>query len=83
MDWGGGLVWLATNDTGSPSTETIRATVAASGGHATLIRGPEELRATVPVFQPPSDSLAKLSARIKGGFDPLGILNPGRMYAGV
>ena len=83
MDWGGGLVWLATNDTGSPSTETIRATVAASGGHATLIRGPEELRATVPVFQPPSDSLAKLSARIKDGFDPLGILNPGRMYAGV
>ena len=83
MDWGGGLVWLATNDTGSPSTETIRATVAASGGHATLIRGPEELRATVPVFQPQSDGLAKLSARIKDGFDPLGILNPGRMYAGV
>ncbi len=83
LDWGGGLVWLAATDAGSRSAETIRASVAASGGHATLIRGPEELRAAVPVFQPQSDGLAKLSARIKDGFDPLGILNPGRMYAGV
>jgi glycolate oxidase FAD binding subunit len=41
------------------------------------------LRAAIPVFEPPSDGLAKLSARIKESFDPLGILNPGRMYAGV
>lgn len=83
LDWGGGLVWLAASGAETLTAETIRTAVAASGGHATLIRAPEELRAAVPVFQPQSDGLAKLSARIKEGFDPLGILNPGRMYAGI
>ena len=53
------------------------------GGHATLVRASEELRVAVPVFEPQSNGLARLSARVKEGFDPFGILNPGRMYAGV
>lgn len=83
LDWGGGLVWLAVPQTDAASADAIRAAVAETGGHATLIRAPDELRAAVPVFEPPSEGLAKLSARIKESFDPLGILNPGRMYAGV
>jgi glycolate oxidase FAD binding subunit len=34
----------------------------------------------VPVFEPQAEALAALSARLKAQFDPLGILNPGRMY---
>jgi len=83
LDWGGGLIWLAVPQTNSESADALRAAVAETGGHATLIRAPEELRAAVPVFEPQTDGLAKLSARIKAGFDPLGVLNPGRMYAGV
>ncbi|MEE2689619.1 MAG: glycolate oxidase subunit GlcE [Pseudomonadota bacterium] len=83
LDWGGGLVWLATPQINGASADEIRAAIIECGGHATLIRAPEELRATVPVFQPQLDSLAKLSGRIKQGFDPLGVLNPGRMYAGM
>ena len=82
LDWGGGLVWLATPQINGASADEIRAAIIECG-HATLIRAPEELRATVPVFQPQLDSLAKLSGRIKQGFDPLGVLNPGRMYAGM
>ena len=52
-------------------------------GHATLIRAPAELRSAVPVFQPQDPGLARLSQRLKEGFDPRGILNPGRMYPGV
>ncbi len=83
LDWGGGLIWLAVPPTDAASAGAIRSAVAETGGHATLIRAPDELRAAIPVFEPPSDGLAKLSARIKESFDPLGILNPGRMYAGV
>ena len=48
-----------------------------------LVRAPDALRAAVPVFEPPDPALAALSARVKDGFDPRRILNPGRMYQGV
>ena len=79
-DWGGGLIWLAlppgTEDAGA---DTIRRAVASTGGHATLIRAPEDVRRRVPSFQPLPAGLAALSARVKQAFDPLGILNAGRM----
>ncbi len=83
LDWGGGLVWLAVPEASEGGNEAIRAAVATSGGHATLIRAPAELRAAVPVFQPQDPGLARLSQRLKESFDPRGVLNPGRMYAGV
>ena len=62
----------------------IRAAVAAAGGgHATLIRGSPVLRNVVPPFEPQPEALAALSRRLKAQFDPRGILNPGRMVAGV
>ncbi|MEO1225897.1 MAG: FAD-linked oxidase C-terminal domain-containing protein, partial [Pseudomonadota bacterium] len=57
----------------------VRAAVDGVGGHATLIRALEPVRAAVPVFQPEPEPLAALSRRIKDAFDPKGILNPGRM----
>ena len=83
LDWGGGLVWLAVPETDDGGHEAIRTAVGAAGGHATLIRAPAELRGAVPVFQPQEPGLARLSQRLKEGFDPRGVLNPGRMYAGV
>ncbi|MFP5512701.1 MAG: glycolate oxidase subunit GlcE [Alphaproteobacteria bacterium] len=78
-DWGGGLVWMAAPpDSGA----TIRAALSA-GGHATLVRAPEAVRAATDVFQPLPDPLMALSRRVKESFDPKGILNPGRMYAGL
>jgi glycolate oxidase FAD binding subunit len=35
------------------------------------------------VFQPEPAPLAALSKRVKDSFDPQGVLNPGRMWAGV
>jgi len=37
----------------------------------------------VPVFEPQTGALREITARIKEGFDPKGILNPGRMVEGV
>ncbi len=46
-----------------------------------IAMAPAAVRAAVPVFQPQAEALAGLSARVKAGFDPRGVLNPGRMYA--
>ncbi len=82
-DWGGGLIWLAVDPSGDVRESDVRAAVATCGGHATLVRAPMDVRATLNVFQPPSEAVMKLTRSIKTGFDPDGILNPGRMYAGV
>lgn len=82
-DWGGGLVWLATDALADAGHELVRASICATGGHATLIRADAAVRAAVPVFQPQPAPLAALTRRVKEGFDPHGILNPGRMYEGV
>ena len=82
-DWGGGLVWLAMEASGDAREKDVRAAVAACGGHATLVRAPEEVRAHVEVFQPLAAPLMKLTRGVKASVDPDGILNPGRMYAGV
>jgi glycolate oxidase FAD binding subunit len=84
LDWGGGLAWLALPaDTGDGGAATIRAALAPSGGHATLIRAPQALRAVVPVFEPQDGALGALAARVKDSFDPKRILNPGRMVRGL
>jgi len=61
----------------------VRSAVAAAGGHATLIRAPVAVRAAVDVFAPEPAPLAALTARVRQSFDPQGVLNAGRMWAGV
>jgi glycolate oxidase FAD binding subunit len=61
----------------------VRRAVKTCGGHATLVRAPAALRAAADVFEPQEAALAALTKRVKDGFDPKGILNPGRMYAGI
>ena len=85
FDWGGGLFWLSLDpdeagmDAGAG---VVRGAVAKLGGHATLLRAPQSLRRTVPVFDVPDAALAALTRRIKASFDPHAILNPGRLHEG-
>ena len=69
-DWSGGLIWLTTREA---NAEVVRDALHATGGHATLIRAPESIRAAVPVFHPQPDALAALSRRVKESFDPRSI----------
>ncbi|MEA2778696.1 MAG: glycolate oxidase binding subunit [Rhodospirillaceae bacterium] len=83
-DWGGGLIWLALSGDAdvdaAQQAAGVRAAITALGGHATLIRAPAQVRESVDVFQPQDAALAALTRRVKLSFDPLGRLNPGRMY---
>ncbi len=83
LDWGGGLVWIATEDRGDAGAGALRAATIALGGHATLVRASAETRARVDVFEPLSEPLMRLTRGVKAAFDPQGLLNPGRMYPGV
>jgi glycolate oxidase FAD binding subunit len=78
-DWSGGLIWLALPPSDDADHKVVREALGATGGHATLIRAPEAVRAAVPVFQPQSAALVALAARVKESFDPKGLFNPGRM----
>jgi glycolate oxidase FAD binding subunit len=78
-DWSGGLVWLAVPPTADADHTIVRGALGTTGGHATLIRAPQDVRARIPVFQPQSAPLAALAARVKESFDPRRLFNPGRM----
>jgi len=76
IEWGGAQRWLrAPGD--AATADRIRATVRAAGGHATLFRGGDK---SIGVFQPLAPPIARIHERLKAGFDPAGIFNPGRMY---
>ena len=77
-DWAGGLIWLAL-EAGDAKPEEIRGHLARHGGHATLMRAADEIRAKTQVFHPQAPALAALSRRVKASFDPLNILNRGRL----
>jgi glycolate oxidase FAD binding subunit len=80
-DWSGGLVWAEVLPTTDAGAADIRRVIATHGGHATLIRAEPAVRAAVDVFQPLEAGLERISRKLKGTFDPAGILNPGRMYS--
>jgi glycolate dehydrogenase FAD-binding subunit len=82
-DWAGGLIWLALDPSDDAGVAAVRRAVAAIGGHATLVRAPAAVRAAIDVFAPQDASVAALTRRVKESFDPKGVLNPGRMWAGV
>ncbi|MCB1884385.1 MAG: FAD-binding protein [Geminicoccaceae bacterium] len=82
FDWAGGLVWLAASGLEAAPPERVRGAVR-EDGHATLVKAPIEIRRTIEVMPPLSPGLLALNRRVKAGFDPKGVLNPGRLYGGV
>lgn len=78
LDWGGGLVWLALDDTTAAAAAQVRAAAAAGGGEAMLVRAPASLRAVVPAQQPRAPLVAALEERVRRAFDPAGLFETGR-----
>lgn len=75
-EWGGAQRWLISDG----DANLIRRTVVAAGGHAVLFRGGDR---NGDIFQPLAPGLQHIHRKLKAAFDPLGIFNPGRMYAGL
>jgi glycolate oxidase FAD binding subunit len=76
IEWGGALRWLRCE---LPAAR-LRQRAQELGGHATLFRGGERREG---VFTPLAAPLFAIHQRLKQEFDPAGIFNPGRLYAGL
>ena len=82
LDWGGGLVWLS-GPASADAHRQVEAAARAAGGTWMLLRAPEALRVAVDVVPPEVPALAAIARRMKASLDPSGVLNPGRIYAGL
>jgi glycolate oxidase FAD binding subunit len=76
LEWGGAQRWLKT----AAAAEEVRAAARVAGGHATIFRHGDR---TQEVFAPLPAPLLRIHRELKAQFDPMRILNPGRMYAGL
>lgn len=77
IEWGGSLRWLP----GPQGSSALRTLAARCGGHATLYRA--HVKSPESAFHPLSAAMFSLHKRLKSAFDPLGIFNPGRLFAGL
>ena len=73
LEWGGAQRWLRAD---ADATHLYQ-TAAQAGGHATLFRGGDK---SGGVFAPLAPALLEVHRRLKQGFDPYGVFNPGRLY---
>ena len=81
-DWGGGLIWAALPPKPNAQATVVRHRAEAASGHATLIRGSDEVRQAIDVFHPQPSGLVNLSERVRNSFDPKRIFNRGRLTRG-
>jgi glycolate oxidase FAD binding subunit len=76
IEWHGAQRWWRT----VAEAREVREAAAQAGGHATRVRGVAKSEA---VFSPVSEALMRIHRELKRAFDPAGIFNPGRLYAGL
>ena len=87
FDWGGGLLWCALPASLAPSD--VHRVAQDAGGHARLVRsasahqGADGDDVVDHAFSPLDGPNRAVHQRLKQAFDPTGVLNPGRMYAGL
>jgi glycolate oxidase FAD binding subunit len=82
-EWSGGLLWLELPPSSDASVTEVRRVLAEFEADSMLMRAPRSVRSSVEVFHPLPLAKMNIVQALKSAFDPAGILNPGRMYAGV
>ncbi|SHM26733.1 glycolate oxidase FAD binding subunit [Nitrosospira sp. Nsp11] len=80
IEWGGALRWLVIDSADADAEAVhlaIRSAAKGAGGHATLFRG---YGSRAAVFHPLTPAMMNITRGLKEKFDPMRILNPGRIY---
>ena len=67
-----------------PPLAALRTALANNGsGYAQLVRDQADTKTVITPFQPLSSAHYALHKRVKAAFDPLSVLNLGRMHDGI
>jgi glycolate oxidase FAD binding subunit len=82
-EWSGGLLWLELPPSSDASVTEVRRVLAEFEADSMLMRAPRSVRSSIEVFHPLPFTKMKVVKALKNAFDPLAVLNHGRMYAGV
>jgi glycolate oxidase FAD binding subunit len=73
LDWGGAQRWLFSDD----DIQSVRRRAELAGGHVAVLRRNDGETGS---FHPLPGLLFSVHRRLKAGFDPQNVFNPGRMY---
>ncbi len=82
LDAAGGWIWVGIcHAGGEDKLQTIRREVNTLGGAAILYRAPEAMKQRTGIYSFADSSVKRMNGKIKAGFDPGNIFNPGRLHA--
>ncbi len=79
IEWAGGQRWCVTPRADADTGARLRGIAKHAGGHATLFHSADK---SAGVFAPLASPLDRIHRELKRSFDPHGVFNPGRLYAG-
>ena len=82
LDWGGGLVWIGADCDAQKAAALqrfLQGYCLENGGHATLVKAPQDVWPLVSAFQPKQAGVARLTEAVRQKFDPKGLFNRGLM----
>tara|TARA_B100000609_G_C17205977_1_gene430951 strand:- start:611 stop:1813 length:1203 start_codon:yes stop_codon:yes gene_type:complete len=81
LDWGGNIAWCALSN--QHDLNQMRIFCLKHDGHLTVLRANDNFRKSEEFLTSSNSNLRILSKQLKESFDPRGILNPNKMYAGI
>ncbi len=81
LDWGGNIAWCLLQN--HEDLEQMRIFCLKHDGHLTILRANDNFRKSEEFLTNSDTQLKILSKKLKESFDPKGILNPNKMYAGI
>ncbi len=81
LDWGGNIAWCLLSN--PEDINQMRTFCLKHDGHLTVFRADDNFRKTHEFLTNSDTKLRIISKKLKESFDPKGILNPNKMYAGI
>ena len=81
LDWGGNIAWCLLSSI--EDIDQMRIFCLKHDGHLTVFRADDNFRKSSEFLTNSDTQIRLLSKKLKESFDPKGILNPNKMYAGI
>lgn len=80
LDAAGSWLWAGISETAAESGLGALRREVNKTGTTTLYRAPPEMKKSAGIYSFPDEATKRLNGKIKNGFDPHNLFNPGRLY---